>query len=823
MGVARRTLGGLCALLALAAAAAPHPAGAADARDAVAGPLRLHVGATGRLVFTDRGGDPVLGEASGSLADQIGRVGYLADGRWYHATRVLSTTVTRKGGILLLATDDPSRSLLQVVVATRPEGMIDVRALVTGEPSAPPTATGIAFQARGGERYLGFGERSNAVDQTGNDVRNYVSEGPYQDAERPAIEALVPKPGQNFRPDATYYPVPWLLSTRGYGVLIRNDTTSTFHLRSQDPGVWSMENEGAQLHFSVFAGPRPADALRRMTAATGRQPAPEAPFFFGPWFQPSGSAADSIAKLRAADAPASVGQTYTHYLPCGDDLRDKAAQTEQTALFHDAGLAVTTYLNPMVCTSYQPFYDQVKGLGAFTRHADGTPYTYDYSGSKVFNVAQIDFSNQFGPVAFGVAAHGAIADGYDGWMEDFGEYTPLDAIDFNGDTGSGPHNRYPKLYHYGGLQATGLAGRPILRFNRSGWTGAAPASQVVWGGDPSTTFGFDGLASAVDNGLSMGLSGISLWGSDIGGFFALASPQTTPELLARWIEFGFASGVMRTQANGFGGAKASRAQIFDPATLPIWRRYAKLRTQLYPYLAAAQRRYLSDGMPMMRSLALVRPGEPRAVRASDEYMFGPELLAAPVVDAGATSRSLYVPRGRWVDLWSSVRWDDGPGTIEPTLPRPVAGGRTIKLDAPLDELPLLVRTGAILPLLSPDVDTLTGYGNAPGLVHLGDRRDRMTLLAWPRGERTTAIGRRERIVSGPSAGGWRMRILGRTARNYTLKAALGTLAEPFRPCAVRLGARTLSQRTWSYDPGTTVVEARFRARRGTITLARTCS
>ena len=104
-----------------------------------------------------------------------------------------------------------------------------------------------------------------------------------------------------------------------------------------------------------------------------------------------------------------------------------------------------------------------------------------------------------------------------------------------------------------------------MRFQRSGWTGAARCAQVVWGGDPTTTWGFDGLSSAVKQALSIGMSGVSRWGSDIGGYDTLGNnPQLTPELLKRWIEFGAVSGVMRTKLSGIAIPSYTRPQIFDP-------------------------------------------------------------------------------------------------------------------------------------------------------------------------------------------------------------------------------------------------------------------
>jgi len=798
-------MGLLAVMLIGTGAASPAQAATADA-----GSLRATFDADPwHLELTDAGGRRVLSEVGAGSPGSIGRLGFLSGGVWAHATRVVSVAQTDSGYSATLATDDPLGRRISFAVGRRDEGVISVSAQVVGSG---------AFDAQAGERYLGFGERSNAVNQRGNEVRNYVSEGPYQDSEQPFVAALVPSPGQNPRHDATYYPVPWLLSTAGYGVLVRNNTTSTFRLGVDNPGTWSVQNDGATLDFDVFAGPAPADALRRMTALTGRQPPPAAPFYFGPWFQADGADAGSIDTLRNADAPASVGQTYTHYLPCGDQRTKKPPQPERTALYHSAGLAVTTYFNPMICTNYSGQYDRAVAAGVLTKDSNGAPYTYRYTGSTVFTVGQFDFTAPGADDFYAGLLSEAVAAGYDGWMEDFGEYTPLDSRSADGTPGPAMHNLYPTLYHHAGYAYSQRAPKPIARFNRSGWTGAAQFSQIVWGGDPTTGFGFDGLSSAVTNGLTMGLSGVSLWGSDIGGFFAISSGQTTPELLTRWLEFGFASGVMRTQANGFEVVPQDRAQIFDPAVLPVWRRYAKLRTQLYPYLDAAERTYNRSGLPLMRSLALVYPDDAQALAQEDEYLFGPDLLVAPVVSSGKTQRSVYLPAGRWVDLWRSSRYVEKSGSLAPKRPQILTGGRSVDLPAPLEELPMLVRAGAILPMLPPDVDTLTGYGKAKGLVHLSDRRKRMVLLAYPQGRGRVEIGKGESVLSKASKGKWTLRFRGKVRRSYRLRASLATLRRPFRPCSVALDGRALAKRAWSYSRKTSVLDARFRTRRGTLTV-----
>ena len=138
----------------------------------------------------------------------------------------------------------------------------------------------------------------------------------------------------------------------------------------------------------------------------------------------------------------------------------------------------------------------------------------------------------------------------------------------------------------------------------------------VWGGDPTTVWGFDGLRSVVTQALTIGMSGVSRWGSDIGGYNSFgAGERLTRELLNRWIQLGAVSGVMRTKRSGIALPAYERPQVFDPASLPIWRRYAKLHTQLLPYIEAADAEYRATGMPLMRHGLLTNPGDRARGRA----------------------------------------------------------------------------------------------------------------------------------------------------------------------------------------------------------------
>jgi len=568
------------------------------------------------------------------------------------------------------------------------------------------------FERRPGERFWGFGVRSDTVERTEGVVENWVGEGPYQLAEYPPITALTPRWAIRQRRDAAYYPVPWAMSSTGLGILIDSSEMSWFRLARE----WSVEVLADTLRMRLFRGSTPAELLSRFTEATGRQPYPAAPWFFGPWCQtgqrdliPLEEEQRIVTTLLEADAPVSAIETHMRRLPGGAHEGRREAEKERTAMFHAKGLASLTYLNPFVSVDYARRFETAAPL--LQRRADGSPYLYPaYIGGREppnTTEGQLDFTNDDAAIFFTELAREAVEDGHDGWMEDFGEYTPPDVLCADGSSGSENHNRYPVEFHAAGAHAAAEAGqgRPVARFVRSGWTGTARHAPLVWGGDPTTGWGFDGLASALTQGLSAGLSGIAFWGSDIGGFFTLGEAELDVELLIRWIQFGALSPLMRTKAEGIAFPPRKRPQIWDPEVLLHWRRWAKLHTQLSPYLLAAAREYVQSGMPLMRHMCLVD----RECRRSDQYLLGPDLLVAPVLEPGARQREVELPVGRWVDLWRSADYDQGTGGLVLRPPRILDGPAIVTLPAPLDEIPLLARLEARIPLLPASVGSLAAF------------------------------------------------------------------------------------------------------------------
>jgi alpha-glucosidase (family GH31 glycosyl hydrolase) len=779
----RLLLGAVCAL------ASPAPALA----DSIAsGPLAASVNQQPwHVKFVQKGGTTLSEAPAATLA-------FHTTAGWMQATSVATTRRDGKNLLVDVATTDPAGRHIAVRIFPGGSGVLAMRAVVDGD-AADVDAMRIGFTAPAGERFFGFGERSDVLDQRGHDVENYVSDGPFPEGDRALVSGTIPPQGFRARDDATYYPVPWLLSSRGYGVLIDRDETSTFHVATQQPDVWSAEVQSHAISLRVFAGPHLAQVLRRFTAATGRQPPPVAPWQFGPWFQtgqpntvPLADESAMLAKLRKADAPVSAAETQLRYLPCGLDRGNEDYEAQRVKFFHAHGLAILTYVNPEICASYEPLFGQAAAADALQKNAAGAPATFDAfvggtgpAGFTIQPVAQFDFTSQGAVDVYGALLRRILAVGHDGWMEDFGEYTPPDAHDSVDSDPSVIHNSYPTTYHCG--VASILGRRPVVRFQRSGWTGSARCAQDVWGGDPTTTFGFDGLSSAVKQALSIGMSGVSRWGSDIGGYDTIADdPQLTPELLKRWIEFGAVSGVMRTKLSGIAIPSYTRPQIFDDDIVAVWRKYAKLHTQLYPYLRGADAQYRATGMPLMRAPALIEPGAPAT---DDAFGFGDALFAAPVVAAGQSTRVVRLPQGHWSQ---GLAYRVKGGAWVAKRAKALRGGRTVRVGAAIDELPLFVRAGALIPLLPADTNSL----------YRRTHFDTLRLLAFPRKRSQIRIFDSESARSRLTAHDWTLTLHQTHRRKLQIEAVL-----PWRACGAGV----------STHAGVTRVTKRIRSGRIRIT------
>jgi len=244
---------------------------------------------------------------------------------------------------------------------------------------------------------------------------------------------------------------------------------------------------------------------------------------------------------------------------------------------------------------------------------------------------------------------------------------------------------------------------------------------------------------------------------------------------------------MRTKAEGIGVPKSARPQVWEEPTLPIYRRYAKLRTQLYPYLKAADRIYAKRGMPIMRQLALAYPHDPHASGRDAEYLFGPDLLVAPVLEPGATSRSVYLPHGDWIDFWDAVAFREGSGDFRIAKRAGVTpGAGKVKAEAPLEEIPVFARRDAApaAPGRRRDARRLRGRRSC---------RSRRSPRPAPRARLPTRrssarFGGAGRLRSAETDKGWRLRVSADRKLRIDLEASMTTLRRPFRPRRVEVDA-----------------------------------
>jgi sulfoquinovosidase len=338
--------------------------------------------------------------------------------------------------------------------------------------------------------------------------------------------------------------------------------------------------------------------------------------------------------------------------------------------------------------------------------------------------------------------------GLDGSMTDFGEWVPVDARFADGRTGAEVHNEYPLLWQQANRDVWERL-RPdgdYLFYVRSGFTGTARLAPAVWGGDQNTTFDrLDGLGSVITMGVNLGLSGIGYYGHDIAGYSAFALPgientPTTEELFLRWAAIGAYTPMMRTHHGSrygenwsFEGAPnpANPVEpIQDPETLATWKRLADEHIQLFPYLKAYGAEYAETGLPIMRHLWLTYPDDPvvwrglpddprfdafaavgRPERELFQYLLGDQLLVAPIIDEGATSRPVYLPAGRWYDLRT------GEAFVGPTV---------VEATAAPGEIPVFAPAGALVPRLPSGVETLVPTDD-PEVVDVSDVADRMVV------------------------------------------------------------------------------------------------
>ena len=517
----------------------------------------------------------------------------------------------------------------------------------------------------------------------------------------------------------TYKPMPFFMSTTGYGLWVDTTGEATFDMNATSIDDAIVDVAAGRLRIVVFLGPQFRTILGNFTALSGRAIVP--PYWaFAPWkgrdfHQSEAEVLEDVDKTRALGLPASVILIDSPWTSAYNDYKFNPKQFADAPgmvkHLHEQGYKLvlwhTSWINSKSDTPHEtgfadkmtPMsgnYAEAAGNGYFVKNLKGDPYVgrwWKGEGSL------IDFTKPAAKRWWQDQVRLAIAAGADGFKDDDAEGSFIGDVTFaDGSDQRVMRNRYAVLYNNAmeELIQKDMKGNGVL-FARS-VTAGANGIGMLWGGDNEASFSPEnGLPTVVTAGIGAGLSGMPLWASDLGGYEKTGSTPDAP-LLMRWTEYSAFSPVMEVM---------SEANIspwdFDQKTggtraLDNFRKYSILHMSLFPYRYAAALEAQKTGMPLMRALVLDNQNDEKARMRKDEYLFGPDMLVAPVVDEGL-SRVVYLPQycgsgsipTRWIQYWTGVASEGGTTLIEP---------------APLDTIPVWVRAGAVIPKIPEDIMTL---------------------------------------------------------------------------------------------------------------------
>ncbi len=489
----------------------------------------------------------------------------------------------------------------------------------------------------------------------------------------------------------TNYPQPTYLSSRRYALHIETSAYSAFDFRSDDfheLEIWAIPEK-----IEFFSADSFADIVSMLSLRFGRQPElPE--WVYNGAIIGLKDGVNSFARLEKIMAAG----TKVSGLWCEDwvGLRQTSFgarlfwdwQANETRYPHlrqkiaelaDQGIRFLGYVNPYLCVD-GPLFPIAEKAGYFATDNDGKTALVDFGE---FDCGVVDFTNADAATWFAeeIIGKNMLDFGLSGWMADFGEYLPIDIHLANGVDAKLMHNAWPTLWAEVNARAVESRGKTgeTLFFMRAGFTGVQAHCPLLWGGDQSVDFSrHDGLVTVMSGALSSGLLGNAYHHSDIGGYTSLFGNVRTPELLMRWAEMAAFTSVMRTHE---GNRPRDNIQIDqDDEVLEHFARMTAIYVALAPYLKSLSSEAAQTGLPVQRPLFLHFESDRQTYAIQDSYLYGADLLVAPVWKAGENDRSLYLPGNiDWVHVWSGERY---------------AGGQNVTVDAPLGKPAVFYRAGS---------------------------------------------------------------------------------------------------------------------------------
>lgn len=562
----------------------------------------------------------------------------------------------------------------------------------------------LTYASDSDEHFFGFGEQFSRFDQKGQRVPIWVSEQGIGRGQQPVtfLVNLAAKSGGSDM--TTYAAAPHYITSRMRSVFLENCEYSVFDLRQPDRVQVSAFSP--VLQGRILYGNDPSALIGEYTRYAGRmRPLPD-------WIL-SGAVVgmqggtervrEVYEQLKQRGTPVAafwlqdwVGQRTTSF---GKQLwwnweLDEERYSGWDALRADLAnddVRLMVYASPFLAdlTGLKPnlkrnLFQEAKDLGYLVRRADGSPYLIQNTD---FSAGMVDLANPAARDWYkGVLAEQLTGVGAAGWMADFGEALPYDAYLYNGSvTGGAYHNAYPEAWARLNRELIDSLpeGDQYVFFTRSAFTQSPASTTLMWTGDQLVSWDArDGIKSAVTGMLSGGISGFSLNHSDIGGYTGINNPllhiQRDKELLMRWMELAAFTTVYRTHE---GNTPDQNAQFYtDEETLAHFDRFARV----YAGWGFLRKRLVKNasetGVPVVRPLFIEYPADPQVYNISyQEFLVGPDLMVAPVLDPEQNSVRVYLPAGQWVHVWSGKAY------------RSPFQGQWVSVDAPMGEPAVFVK------------------------------------------------------------------------------------------------------------------------------------
>jgi alpha-glucosidase len=489
----------------------------------------------------------------------------------------------------------------------------------------------------------------------------------------------------------TNYPQPTYLSSRRYALHVDTTAYSVFDFRQPEFHEIEIWEVPAKVEF--FEAEEFTNIVTQLAERFGKQPQLPEWIYNGAiiGLKDGTESFERLDVFRTAGTQVSglwcedwVGLRHTSFGARlfwdwkANDERYPALR-QKIAELNDQNIRFLGYVNPYLCAdgSLFPIAEQ---KGYFATNHQGNTALVDFGE---FDCGVVDFTNPEAADWFAevVIGQSMLDFGLSGWMADFGEYLPIDINLANGVDAKLMHNAWPVLWaevNAKAIQSRGKTGDATF-FMRAGYSGFQAYCPLLWGGDQSVDFTrHDGLVSVICGALSSGLLGNAYHHSDIGGYTSLFGNIRTPELIMRWSEMAAFTSVMRSHE---GNRPKDNLQIDqDSDVLAHFAKMTRIYCYLAPYLKALSAEAFECGLPVQRPLFLHYQHDQQTYAIQDAYLFGRDLLVAPVWHAGDVSRDVYLPHGDdWTHVWSGETF---------------AGGQEISVAAPIGQPAVFYRTAS---------------------------------------------------------------------------------------------------------------------------------